>query len=352
MDNVFEYFRRDSFANVKNFLFILILVIVTAVFTYIGTGKNLFSFDSGTYKVVYVYDGDTIRVEQNGQTYDIRFLGIDTPELHKTGTPVQCFAEAAQKYLESRVLGQTVTLERDVEDKDKYDRLLRYVRLGDSFLNYDLVHEGYAFIYTYPPNTKYVKNLEEAQKYAIANNSGLWDKCDDSSDLKKKIKDYKDDYPVESVVTSSVYTESYATLIPRDNVLGTVVTSSENSSVSSSTKTSIAATTTKTTVNTSKTTTSTTKQVTTKTEAQTSIQTTTQNTTTAVETETSDPATCTISDNCICAKGNVNVSSGTMIYHLQGQAFYDKTKVNVSEGDSYFCSEDAAKAAGFRKSSR
>lgn len=66
---------------------------------------------------------------------------------------------------------------RDVSNTDKYGRLLRYVYIGDVFINDYLVRQGYAHIDTYPPDVKYVEQFKEAEKEARENNRGLWKSC-------------------------------------------------------------------------------------------------------------------------------------------------------------------------------
>ena len=82
-----------------------------------------------TARVVRVVDGDTIKVRLDGSggTERVRYIGIDTPESVKPGTPVQCFAKAASHANERLVAGRSVRLEGDVEPRDRYGRLLAYV---------------------------------------------------------------------------------------------------------------------------------------------------------------------------------------------------------------------------------
>jgi micrococcal nuclease len=125
--------------------------------------------------VVYVVDGDTIEVEIDGQEYRVRYIGIDAPETVKQGTPVEWMgpeASAANKALVTRKL---VYLEKDVSNVDKYGRLLRYVFLADgTFVNGELVRQGYAQAITYPPDVKYQDRLRVLQREARAAGLGLW----------------------------------------------------------------------------------------------------------------------------------------------------------------------------------
>ena len=125
-------------------------------------------------RVSRVIDGDTINVKINGLTFTIRYLGIDTPETNKPNTPVQRFGPEAKARNRELVHGQYVTLIRDPndEDTDRYDRLLRHVLVGDIFVNYTLVREGYArlFISGQSCGTEFFAAYEAAQ----ADDVGLW----------------------------------------------------------------------------------------------------------------------------------------------------------------------------------
>lgn len=137
--------------------------------------------------VTRVVDGDTIEATvisiepgpgagrtEVGQTYDIRLTGIDTPESVKPGTPVECFSKEASAATEALLLGQEVRLVKDVEDTDRYQRLLRYVYLDDEMANARLVANGYAHAYTYPPNVRWSEMLVQLERQARDNSRGLW----------------------------------------------------------------------------------------------------------------------------------------------------------------------------------
>lgn len=131
-----------------------------------------------TVKVVKVVDGDTIVLE-NGQV--VRYIGIDTPETSNPRKPVQCFGQQASNKNKELVLGKTVELERDISETDKYNRLLRYIFIGDLFVNDYLVRSGFAFSYPYPPDIAYQNQLDRAEQEAKDNNRGLWSSCASAS---------------------------------------------------------------------------------------------------------------------------------------------------------------------------
>lgn len=205
--------------------------------------KNDTVGDSDLFSVQRVIDGDTIELVA-GEI--VRYIGIDTPESVHPDKDVMCYGWESAQINRQLVEGKNIRLEKDVSEKDRYNRLLRYVYLEDgTFINLYLVKNGYATSYTYPPDVKYQDLFREAELEARNANTGLWAACQDN-----------------------------------------------------------------------------------------------QATTTSPQPSTSG--------NCQI-KGNIN-SSGEKIYHLPGQRYYDKTVINESKGERWFCSEDEAQSAGWRKS--
>lgn len=108
---------------------------------------------SDDYEIAYVtrvIDGDSIEVEVNGKEEQVRYIGVNTPEYYSDERDEAVLATALNRSL---VEGQYVLLIRDVSDRDKYDRLLRYVFTVDGFVNFELVKEGAAEVKEYPPDT-------------------------------------------------------------------------------------------------------------------------------------------------------------------------------------------------------
>jgi endonuclease YncB( thermonuclease family) len=124
--------------------------------------------------VTRVVDGDTIRVEIDGQEYRVRYIGIDTPETVDPRRPVGCFGREASERNRQLVDGKIVGLEKDISETDDFDRLLRYVWVGDLMVNAALVEEGYALASTYPPDVKYADQFASRQTRARESQSGLW----------------------------------------------------------------------------------------------------------------------------------------------------------------------------------
>jgi len=125
-------------------------------------------------QVVDVIDGDTIRVRYGGQTYRVRYIGIDTPELEHDGTPADWMGPEAKAKNEMLVIGKNVFLEKDVSETDRYGRLLRYVWVGDIMMNGELVRQGYAQAVSFPPDVKYLNWLRQLQQEAEEEGIGLW----------------------------------------------------------------------------------------------------------------------------------------------------------------------------------
>lgn len=133
----------------------------------------------GLYTVSRFTDGDTITVNMNGRQEKIRFIGVDTPETHKPNAPVQCYGPAAAAYTKNTIGNHKVRLASDPEstNRDRYNRLLRYVYLDDGrFMNKLLIENGYGFYYPYFPFTK-SGEFSEAQKSAQDAVKGLWANC-------------------------------------------------------------------------------------------------------------------------------------------------------------------------------
>lgn len=129
------------------------------------------SIQHGT--VVDVVDGDTIKVllDEDGKTYSLRYIGMDTPEMNSAE---QQLAMQARNRNAELAYGKKVTLIKDVSETDRYNRLLRYVLADSIFVNYQLVAEGYARAVAYPPDTACNDALQSTQQTALAAGLGLW----------------------------------------------------------------------------------------------------------------------------------------------------------------------------------
>ena len=165
-----------------------------------GESEDVSSELSKAYDVIRVVDGDTIIVDINGTEERVRMIGIDTPEsVHPDAEKNTQYGKVASQYTSSRLEGQQVSLEYDVEERDKYGRLLAYVYLDGEMFNAELVRKGYAMVYTYPPNVKYVDTFTQLQKEARSEKLGVWAEYADSGDYLASIKGSKYHLPSCSV---------------------------------------------------------------------------------------------------------------------------------------------------------
>ncbi len=133
-------------------------------------------------RVTHVVDGDTIDVSIDGDEEAVRYIGIDTPETVKPGTPVQCGGPRAHEFNERLVGGRTVTLRFDAEHRDVYGRLLAYVYLPRPgrrplFVNAELARRGLARTLTIPPNDSFAALFDRLATRAGVRGRGLWGSC-------------------------------------------------------------------------------------------------------------------------------------------------------------------------------
>ena len=145
--------------------------------------------DKGGYAdvgVARVYDGDTFRLD-NGDK--VRLVGIDTPEssenkklfrdaarLGHDVKKILAMGRAASQYTKSLLEGRRVRLEFDIQQRDKYGRLLAYVyRVDDGlFINEEIIKNGYAYPMTIPPNVRHADEFKELFREAQKAGRGLW----------------------------------------------------------------------------------------------------------------------------------------------------------------------------------
>lgn len=126
-------------------------------------------------EVTKVVDGDTVNVMVNGQEETVRMLLIDTPETVHPTKPVQPYGSEASHFVKELLNGQTIQLEMDIGERDKYGRLLAYVYVNDQMVNKLLLKKGLARVaYVFEPNTKYVDDFYEIQKQARQQAIGIW----------------------------------------------------------------------------------------------------------------------------------------------------------------------------------
>ncbi|NQT22197.1 MAG: thermonuclease family protein [Candidatus Omnitrophica bacterium] len=120
-----------------------------------------------------VVDGDTLLLADNDR---VRYIGINTPETKHPHKAVEWMGKEASDFNRKLVEHKWISLEFDIEKRDKYGRLLAYVYVDGIFVNAELVKEGFAQVYTFPPNVKHVDLLLECQRQAQKERKGLWSK--------------------------------------------------------------------------------------------------------------------------------------------------------------------------------
>ena len=136
--------------------------------------------DGANGRIVKVIDGDTVDVSMRGRTERVRLIGIDTPETKKPNTPIQCFGPEASKHINELLPVDTpVLVQRDVEARDPYGRLLGYVyRTSDNlFVNQDLIINGFARPLSIAPNTAFASEFATLAQTAQNSKIGLWGEC-------------------------------------------------------------------------------------------------------------------------------------------------------------------------------
>jgi len=221
--------------------------------------------NTSLYNVIRIVDGDTIKVDINGEEETIRLIGINTPEVVDPRRTVECFGQEASLKAKEILENKRVKLEADSSqsNRDNYGRLLRYVYLEDGlFFNEWMIKNGYAFEYTYFIPYKYQTEFKEAQRYAQENKMGLWaDGVCDYFEEKNKAE-------IDPILNENLAKNLVAADLAREQ-------------------------------------------------------------------------------GCLI-KGNISFNE-IKIYHLPECTDYEDTLINIIEGERWFCSEDEAQAAGWRK---
>jgi len=124
--------------------------------------------------VVRVVDGDTIHVQLTDRVEKLRYIGVNTPEIHHPSKGEEPGGREAAEVNRGLVGGRRVRLELDVQTRDRYGRLLAYVWVGDTMINAELVRLGYAQVMTVPPNVRYQDLFVKLQRQARDAHRGLW----------------------------------------------------------------------------------------------------------------------------------------------------------------------------------
>jgi len=161
------FFKRGA-------IYIMALLVVAA-----GCHSAHKNKDARYYNVTKVVDGDTFWVDDGSEKgLKVRLIGVDAPETRRSARKdVGYYGKEAKAYLTDRILGKEVRLEYDLDRKDRYGRTLAYAYLRDgTFINAELISEGYAMVLTIPPNVRYAEDFVRHQRQARKKKKGLWGK--------------------------------------------------------------------------------------------------------------------------------------------------------------------------------
>jgi micrococcal nuclease len=132
-----------------------------------------------TARIERVVDGDTVVVRVDGRRERVRYIGIDTPESVRPDAPDECYGERAAAENRRLVEGRRVRLVLDVEERDRFGRLLAYVYRAEDgrFVNAALVRAGHARTLTIAPNVRFAARFARLAADARRAGRGLWSAC-------------------------------------------------------------------------------------------------------------------------------------------------------------------------------
>ncbi len=162
----------------------------SVLFSFLILPPSVHAEDCEYHRVRWVIDGDTLVID-TGQK--VRLIGVDTPEKGDYRRDVEYYAIEAMSFLREAVDGKRVCLKRDPlqkHNKDHYGRLLRYLYIGDRFINLELLQKGYGYVFTSYPFS-YIELFRAKEKEARAKALGVWNiqkKCQWQMDLIEQMR--------------------------------------------------------------------------------------------------------------------------------------------------------------------
>lgn len=163
----------------KTFFSLIILWATLLISLTYCTGENTDNLKQEFALVKKIVDGDTFWIDDGSfKGIKVRLIGVDAPESRKTfRKEIGYFGKEAKAFLKNMIDGKNLKLEFDVNRFDRYHRTLAYAYLENgTFVNAELVKQGYAMVMTVPPNVKFADLFVELQQEAIENERGLWAK--------------------------------------------------------------------------------------------------------------------------------------------------------------------------------
>jgi micrococcal nuclease len=123
-------------------------------------------------RVKWIVDGDTL-ILVDGQK--VRYIGINAPELAHDSRSAEPYGEASKQFNVLLVNGKRVRLEFDKERFDRYQRILAYIFLKNTtFVNAEILANGFAYLLRKRPNLKYDTILLQSQRSAMSAKRGIW----------------------------------------------------------------------------------------------------------------------------------------------------------------------------------
>lgn len=156
----------------KKYLRTIVALLFFFVFFSNGYSSSVRKAHDKTVQAVKIYDGDTIGAVLDGRFEKIRLIGIDAPEMDQ-----RPWGKKARKCLITLIsdAASKISLEYDIERRDKYGRILAYIWTEDrKMLNEEMMKNGCAVLFTFPPNVRYAERLRAAQKKAREQKAGIW----------------------------------------------------------------------------------------------------------------------------------------------------------------------------------
>ncbi|MDD5633685.1 MAG: thermonuclease family protein, partial [Candidatus Omnitrophica bacterium] len=171
--DVREQRTKNTIYNIRHTIYFLSIALAFALF---GCPAQNASAGSKEYYVQNVIDGDTIALADGKH---VRLIGINTPEIKRRDGNTwvldpEPYAVKAQEFSGRMLFNEKIELEFDSEKEDRYGRVLAYVYVHGKMANLEIVRNGYAWVYTFPPNTKYYDRFIEAEREARQAKRGLW----------------------------------------------------------------------------------------------------------------------------------------------------------------------------------
>jgi micrococcal nuclease len=139
-----------------------------------GTIAALEAGEPLTGRVVRVIDGDTIAVRIDKKVLTVRYIGVNTRDAKMPADSMIAGPTEAAEFNRALVLGQTVRLELDAQEKDGQGRTLAYVYVGDLMVNAEMVANGYASVSVTAPNNLHEEMLQHLQRQARLLKVGRW----------------------------------------------------------------------------------------------------------------------------------------------------------------------------------